>query len=174
MGDTGGADLDLVPLAVVERDRVHACVAAQGVEQARGRVLPARETDDGRVAAHAGRERRGDCELFVARMLAKSTLCRLLLVQEEPDRGTIRFGEAVWFDSERGIDRRAHVLDQLLGDRPCERLEGLGPAPQPHRRIGAHGVGLVPAHTRVLTHCNTGSLAHGTVYLLFIVLNSAS
>ena len=52
----GALELDPVALAVVERDRVHAVVAAQRVEQARGGVLPAREADDGRAGAHAGYE----------------------------------------------------------------------------------------------------------------------
>ena len=50
----GALELDAVALAVVERDGVHAVVAAQRVEEARGRVLPAREADDGRAGAHAG------------------------------------------------------------------------------------------------------------------------
>jgi molybdate transport system ATP-binding protein len=55
--------------------------------------------------------------LFGPSGAGKTTILRCLAGLERPDRGTIRFGDDVWFDSERGIDlppqrRRAGLLVQ--------------------------------------------------------------
>ena len=55
--------------------------------------------------------------LFGPSGAGKTTILRCVAGLERPDRGTIRFGDEVWFDSQRGIDlppqrRRAGLLVQ--------------------------------------------------------------
>jgi len=150
-------DQRALPEARIERDLESAEAVADAIRhlEVRGAPLIGIAAAMGLVAGT--RELRGGArEAFLAR------LARLvdILGAARPTAVNLRWA----------LDRMAHVATSTAGDGSAlwERLHAEATAIWEEdramcRRIGEHGLPLVPDGANVLTHCNTGALATGGI-----------
>ena len=150
-------DQRALPEAQIERDLESAEAVADAIRhlEVRGAPLIGIAAAMGLVAGT--RELRGGArEAFLAR------LARLvdILGAARPTAVNLRWA----------LDRMAHVATSTAGDGSAlwERLHAEATAIWEEdramcRRIGEHGLPLVPDGANVLTHCNTGALATGGI-----------